>query len=175
MNSDNSFIYLKRLSMDELASNYVQWLNDKEVCQYNSHDGGYTQEKAIAFIAALEHDTSKEVYAIYHKKDNIHVGNISLQQIHMLNRSAEMAFLIGEKAYWNKGIGFAAAKLLLHRAFCELHLHRVSIGTSALNSAMQKLALKLGFRYEGCLKDAQFKNGKFNDILLYGKLATEHD
>ncbi len=154
--------------MDELSSNYVSWLNDKEVCRYNSHDGGYTQENAISFINSLKDDKSKEVYAIYYKADDIHVGNVSLQQINMQNRSAEMAFLLGEKTYWNKGIGYAAAKLLLQRAFDSLNLHRVYMGTSSLNIAMQKLAEKLGFEQEGCLKDAQYKNGKFNDIVLYG-------
>ncbi len=173
MNLNDEFIYLKRLSMDELSSNYVNWLNDREVCKYNSHDGDYTIEMAIDFITSLENDVSKEVYAIYHKEDNVHVGNIALQQINRQNSSAEIAFLIGEKKYWNKGIGFAAAQILLKRAFETLQLHRIHMGTSSLNIAMQKLAVKLGFEREGCLKDAQYKNNQFNDIILYGLVKSK--
>jgi RimJ/RimL family protein N-acetyltransferase len=35
---------------------------------------------------------------------------------------------------------------------------------------MQRVGEKLGFQKEGILKDAQFKNGCFNDIILYGKV-----
>jgi RimJ/RimL family protein N-acetyltransferase len=35
---------------------------------------------------------------------------------------------------------------------------------------MQKLAIKLGFIKEGERIDAQYKNGKFNNIIEYGKI-----
>ena len=162
-------LILTPLSEKELDGNYVNWLNDKEVCKYNSHgERTYTREMAVDFINSVKNDSTKEVYAVYHQKDNIHIGNISLQQIDKRNQSAEIAFLFGEKGYWGKGYASEAAQELLKRAFNELKLHRIYFGTSQYNIGMQKVGEKLGFQKEGTLKDAQFKNGKFNDIVLYG-------
>ena len=161
-------LILKPLSEKELDGNYVNWLNDKEVCKYNSHgDRTYTREMAVEFINSIKNDSTKEVYAVYHIQDNIHIGNISLQQIDRHNQSVEIAFLFGEKDYWGKGYASESAELLIKRAFEDLKLHRIYFGTSEFNTGMQKVGEKLGFQKEGTLKDAQFKNGKFNNIVCY--------
>lgn len=168
MKLNSERLFLKKLSLDELNSNYVYWLNDQEVCKFNSHgETEYTKEMAIDFIKSLLKDNSKEVYAVYLKKNNTHIGNISLQQIDLKNNNAEIAYLFGETEYWGKGYAKEASKVLLKRAFNELHLHRVYFGTHIQNIAMQKLGKSLGFNQEGLKKDAQLKNGKYNDIVIY--------
>lgn len=169
MSLDNERIYLKKLSKDELKGNYVSWLNDKEVCKYNSHgEIEYTEQMALEFINSLENDKSKEVYAIYLKENNIHIGNISIQQIDKRNNKAEIAYLFGEKQYWGQGYAKEASKIILKRVFEELNLHRIYFGTHIENIPMQKLGESLGFVQEGIEKDAQFKNGNYNDIVIYG-------
>ena len=171
---DSPRLYLKRLSHDELAGNYVSWLNDPEVCRYNSHgDTLYTREMAAEFIAALDGDGSREVYAVYLKKDMRHIGNISLQRIDGKNRHAEIAYLFGEKDCWGEGYATEASEILLQRAFNELRLHRVYFGTHIENLGMRKVGEKLGFLKEGVLKEALFKNGKFVDLVLYGKVSEK--
>ena len=171
MKLDGEKIYLKKFSTDELDSNYVDWLNDKEVCKFNSHgEVEYTKEMALDFINSLNKDKSKEVHAVYLKENNIHIGNISLQQIDFKNNNAEIAYLFGEKHYWNKGYAKEASGILIKRAFSELNLHRIYFGTHIENIAMQKLGENLGFKKEGIKKDAQYKNNQYNDIILYGMI-----
>lgn len=172
MRLDAERIYLKPLSMEELNGNYVAWLNDSEVCRYNSHgDEKYTRGMAVKYIKSLNGDTSKEVWAVYLKKKAVHIGNISLQRIDHKNSNAEIAYLFGEKEYWGQGYAAEASRALLKRAFKALKLHRIYFGTSVHNRAMQKLGKNLGFKNEGILKDAQLKNGKFNDVVLFGLLG----
>lgn len=173
MKLDSERLYLKPLAIDALDGNYVLWLNDKEVCQYNSHDGNYTIEEATQFITSLQDDSTKEVYAIHAKPHNNHIGNIAIQKIDKKNRSAELAYLLGEKDYWNQGYAQEASVLLISRAFKELGLHRLHLGTSEFNLPMQRLALKLDFKKEARLIDAQLKNGKFNDIIVYAKINND--
>lgn len=171
MKLDSARLYLKNLSLEELNGNYVHWLNDKEVCKYNSHgETEYTKDMALDFINSLENDKSKEVYAVCLKENDIHIGNISLQRIDYKNNQAEIAYLFGEKEYWGKGYAKEASEVLLKRAYDELNLHRIYFGTHIENLAMQKLGENLGFKREGQQKDAQYKNGKFNDIILYGMI-----
>jgi RimJ/RimL family protein N-acetyltransferase len=175
MRLDAERIFLKKLSMDELDGNYVTWLNDPEVCRYNSHgEQAYTREMAKKFIGLLEGDDTREVWAVYLKETGLHIGNISLQRIDRKNRNAEIAYLFGEKQYWGKGYAKEASRVLLKHAFGDLKLHRVYFGTNIHNLAMQKLGEGLSFKKEGVLKDAQFKNGSFNDVVMFGLLAEEY-
>lgn len=175
MKLESKRIFLKPLSEDELNGNYVNWLNDKDVCKFNSHgETEYTKEMAVNFINSLKNDKSKEVYAVYLNENNIHIGNISLQCIDKKNNSAEIAYLFGEKQYWGQGYAFEASELLMQRAFDGLKLHRIYFGTHIENIAMQKLGEKLGFKKEGIKKDAQFKGGKYNDIVIYAIINSEN-
>lgn len=175
MKLESERLFLKRLSMEELSGGYVSWLNDPEVCRYNSHgDEKYTRAMAEKFIRSSIVDRTRMVWAVYLKEKGIHIGNISLQRIDPKNRSAEIAYLFGEKAYWGKGYAKEASRILLALAFKDLKLHRVYFGTNINNLAMRKLGKNLGFQKEGILKDAQYKNGEFNDVVIYGVLAREY-
>jgi ribosomal-protein-alanine N-acetyltransferase len=173
MKLDSERIYLKPLSLEELDGGYVNWLNDPDVCKYNSHGSViYTREMAIKYIRSLQEDSTREVWATYLKEGNIHIGNISLQCIDKKNNNAEIAYLFGEKCYWGKGYAHEASKLLINRAFSELRLHRLYFGTHYENIAMQKLGEHLGFLREGVMRDSQFKNGKYNDVVIYGLVSS---
>ena len=160
-------LILKPLSLEELNGNYVNWLNDKEVCKYNGHgETLYTQALAKAYIKSIQNNPSCEVYAVYLGKK--HIGNISLQCIDKRNNCAEIAYLFGEKEYWGKGYATEASRILIKHAFDDLNLHRLYLGTHVENIGMQKVSEKLGFKKEGIFKDAQYKNGKYNDMVRYG-------
>lgn len=174
MKLESERLYFKKLSLKELDGNYVSWLNDKEVCKFNSHcEVEYTKEMAIDFIKSLENDTSKVVYAVYLKENDVHIGNISLQEIDFKNKNAEIAYLFGEKQYWCQGYAKEASKILINLAFNEMNLHRLHFGTHIENTPMQRLGESLGFKKEGIKADAQFKNGKYNDIIIYGLINTK--
>lgn len=170
----NEILELKPLSFDELNGPYVSWLNDKEVCKYNSHgDSIYTKEMAKEFISSIQNNSSCEVYAVYY--DKTHIGNISLQNINYKNKNAEIALLFGDKKFWGKGYATQASKMLIKRAFDELGLHRIYFGTHIENIGMQKVGEKLGFQKEGVFKDAQYKNGKFNDVVQYALIRGDNE
>lgn len=163
------------LSDLELQGNYPNWFSDAEVNQYNSHWARpSTFEQVKGFVESLSNDPTKLVFAVYALKEAEHIGNISLQAIDPFNQSAELAFLFGEKAYWNKGYAGTAAKLVLSHAFAHLNLKRVYLGCLATNTAMNKLALKLGFVEEGTRRKAAFNQGAFVDIKEYGLLNDEY-
>lgn len=161
-------LLLRPLSLCDLNGNYKNWLNDKEIVQHNSH-GRFpqTDESLKNFISSANH-TGRIVLAIIAKDSKVHVGNISLQGINWVDRNAEIAFLLGEKEYWGKGIMGEAGKAMIDHAFITLNLHRVHCGTSTENKGMQRLAEKLGMSKEGVRKEAIFNDGKYHDIIEFG-------
>lgn len=168
-------LYLRPLLEQDLEGDYVQWLNDPEVCKYNSHyKFPYTQNKALEYIKKYEYSDKDLVLAIILIKNNSHIGNISLQNINYLDRNAKFTIIIGHKKSWGKGYSKEAARLIINHGFLELNLHRIYCGTSIDNIPMQKLAQSLGMINEGCRRKAIFKNGEYHDILEYGLIADEY-
>ncbi len=167
-------IYLRGISLDDAKGNYINWLNDSEVCKYNSHRVfPYNEQLAEEYIKNAMVFKDSLVLAIVEKKKNSHIGNISLQDINFISRSAEFAIILGEKEYWGKGMAKEASVLIMMHGFQELNLHRIYCGTASGNVAMQKLANYLGMTEEGRRREAQFKSGEYNDIIEYGVLRDE--
>ena len=165
---------MRPLSLKDIEGNYIEWLNDAEVCKYNSHGVfPYNKKRAEEYIKSVSLAKDMLVLAIVTKDENKHIGNISLQHIDLLNNSAEYAVLLGDKDYWGRGIAKEASVLILNHGFMELNLHRIYCGTAAENIAMQKLAEYMGMTLEGRRRDAQLKSGKYNDIVEYGVLKEE--
>lgn len=167
-------LILRPLEAADAAGDYPAWLNDPDVCRYNSHgERLYTPDMALAYIARVTGSATEQVYAITLKENRRHIGNIALQQISTHSRSAELAILIGATDLAGRGYGSEAARTLVDHGFSRLELHRIYCGTHAENRAMRRLALALGMREEGCRRDAVYKNGKFADIIEYGLLEGE--
>jgi len=168
-------IYLRSLNEEDLQGNYIKWLNDPEVCQFNSHHFfPYNQEQGKQYIQNTNSSHNKLVLAIVTKKDNIHIGNISLQQINYIDRSAEYAIIIGEKKYWGQGYAKEASDLIVKHGFVELNLNRIYCGTSEKNFGMIKLAKALNMKKEGLRRKAMYKNGNYHNIIEFGLLRREY-
>jgi ribosomal-protein-alanine N-acetyltransferase len=168
---DGEFLYLRALEKNDLEGEYKQWLNDPLITQFNSH-GRFPNNnlKMEDYFHFTQTSNNALVLAIIDKKTNNHVGNISLQNINWIDRSAEFAILLGSSTIWGKGYGYESAKLIINHGFEKLNLHRIYCGTSSQNIGMQKLALKLKMKLEGERLEAIFKNGVYFNIIEYGIL-----
>jgi RimJ/RimL family protein N-acetyltransferase len=165
---------LRPLEPHDADGPYPAWLNDAEVSRFNSHHVyPYDREQALAYIASVRGSRREIVLAVEHKSDRKHIGNIALQSIDLVSRSAELSIMMGDRSFWGQGIGEEAGRLLVRHAFDALGLHRVACGTTADNEGMKKLALKLGMKEEGRRRSAAWKDGRWVDIVEYGVLAEE--
>lgn len=169
-------IYLRPLEPKDLNGAYQQWFNDAEVCEFNSHHRfpNY-HENMKEYYKNVVRQKSVLVLAIMDKKTDLHIGNVTLQNINSTDQSAEFAIIIGDKKSWGKGIGRDAGALIIQHGFQTLNLHRIYCGTSGENIGMQKLARALGFKKEGIAREALFKDGVYRDIIQYGLLKDDYE
>lgn len=168
-------VHLRPLTESDLTTKYRDWFNDEEVCQFNSHHRfpNYNEDMHAYYETTIRSHENL-ILAICDNETDTHVGNVSLQGINLLDRSAEFAIVIGEKTSRNRGVGVEVMQLILRHAFDQLNLNRVYCGTADNNIGMQRLALSTGFVEEGRSRQALFKNGAFHDIIHYGVLAHEY-
>ncbi len=99
-------IYLSPLTKEDISSEYINWLNDYETNAGNSHATiPNTYSKTLSYIESIENSKSDIVLSIRTKKDDEHIGNVSVQNINWINRSGEFAIIIGNKKHRGKGLG----------------------------------------------------------------------
>ncbi len=167
-------LYLRPINEADLNATYREWFNDPDVCKFNSHHRfpNYDANMREYYEEVIKSHVNL-VLAIVTKDSDLHIGNVSLQSIDLLNQSAEFAIVIGNKEYWGKKVGQEAMHLVVEHGFNALNLNRIFLGTAEDNIGMQKLALALGCKEEGRSRQAIFKGGKFKDIFHYGLLRGE--
>jgi RimJ/RimL family protein N-acetyltransferase len=89
------------------------------------------------------------------------------------NRSAVLGIVLGEKKHWGNGFGTDAVRLILGFAFRELNLHRVELDVYDYNVRAIRCYEKAGFRREGTLRDALFRDGAYHDVFRMAVLHSE--
>ena len=156
---------------------FVRWMNDPEVIENllaNSPLSKAMEEKW--FERQLETPPSAgQILAIETKVGNewVHIGNCGLHDIEPVNNAAEFGIVIGEKEYWNKGLGREAARLMLKHGFEDLNLNRIYLYVFATNPRGLKAYAAAGFVKEGTLREAVYKNGRYVDVHLMSVIHSE--
>ncbi len=72
-----------------------------------------------------------------------------------------------------RGVGTRAQALLCRYLFAHTSVHRIEAGTQPENAAEQRALQKVGFRQEGVLRGAEFRDGAWRDIVIFGLLRGE--
>lgn len=178
--SESYFLRTERLGLrmleEEDAEECFAWLNDPEVCQYNTHHRfPQSLESERAYIRSVRNDRATLVFAMIELESRQYIGNVSLQSISDIDRSAEIAILCGRKEFWGRGYALEAYRELILYGFSTLNLHRIFMGTMEGNLRMQRLAEHAGFCEEGRRRDAIYKAGAYHDVIEYGILNKEFE
>jgi diamine N-acetyltransferase len=101
------------------------------------------------------------------------VGLVSLTNIDTVHRHAEFHILIGPDSAKDRGVGTLATRAMLQHGFGDLNLHRIALTVLARNARAIRVYEKVGFRREGVLRDAVYKNGAYQDLIAMAILGDE--
>lgn len=88
------------------------------------------------------------------------------------HQKAEIVFWL-LPMYWNKSIALEALNAVIAYWKSEKCLHPLVGFVEEGNTASSKLLQKAGFRYEGTMRECEFKNGKYISSLIYALLLGE--
>ncbi|MDP2562468.1 GNAT family N-acetyltransferase [Psychrobium sp. 1_MG-2023] len=139
----------------------VDYLNCSEVTQYITAaiPSPYTVVDANGWIEYA--NKTEYIYAIEYQ--GLLVGAISAQVgAFEYKRSAELGYWVA-KRYWNQGIATQAVSLCCELLFTQTKLNRLFVSVVSENGASIRVLEKNGFKIEGILKQASFKEGVYFD------------
>lgn len=170
--------YGKKVKLRELRPQdlpyIMEYVNDYET--YSSFTDSAPMPKTEAFQACwMEHATRPEIitFAIAEKDTDEFIGTIQLRDI---NRACHRSLfsIILRPAARGKGYGTDALRTLLGFAFRELNLHKVTLTVYESNEGGQRLYEKCGFQYEGTLRQQVYRQGRYDNQLVYSLLEREY-
>jgi RimJ/RimL family protein N-acetyltransferase len=168
---------LVRLRPIELTDldRYCTWVVDREVTQWLTITYLISRQDEEKWLRERMTQTRppRITLAIETLADERHIGSIDLDEHSREDRRADLGIMIGDKAYWSQGYGTDAIRTLLRFGFDEMNLNRVSLQVLAQNQRAIASYRKCGFVEEARLRDDWFSEGRFQDVLVMGVLASE--
>lgn len=170
-------IRLRAVSREDLPR-FVAWLNDPEVREglelYFPLSLDF-EEKWYETMLNAPVDERPLVIELHIAEAWVAVGDCGFHKIDWRNRSAELGIFIGEKSYWNQGYGAETMRLLLKHGFETLNLNRIFLRVFSTNTRAVRSYENAGFIHEGQMRQAEYINGAYVDVLLMSVLRSEWD
>lgn len=167
-------IYLRALELEDYKTS-VHWRNDDEI---TSKLGGskffVSTETEKQWVQSTISQGKDIKLAICTLDENKYIGNVYLTDINYINRTAISHILIGDHAYWNNGYGTEAMFLILDYAFNHKNLNRIEAHVLEDNIGSCKMHEKLGYKYEGLLRQSVYKDGEYKNQIIYGLLKSDY-
>lgn len=100
------------------------------------------------------------------------VGIVGLESVNLLNGDAVVPMFI-DRTFRRRGIATRALALAMDIAFDQLRLQRLTSYLRADNDVSRALIERVGFRQEGCMRQAWFSGGRHLDMVIVGILRQE--
>ena len=155
---------------------FMEWINDPDVTEGLTlylPMGMWEEEEWFARLAKRPQTERPMTVEIADGDGWRAIGNLSFFNIDAVARSGEGGIMLGDKSIWNQGYGTEAMRLLLIHGFETLNLNRVQLYVYDQNRWAIRAYEKVGFVHEGRKRQALFKNGKYQDILIMSVLREE--
>lgn len=169
-------IYLRLFEPEDFERTYA-WRNDFAMQKLTCGPIRFvSKEIERKWVYEKSTANSKDIYiAICANDSDKMIGYMSLNEIDYISRSCVGGgIVIGDPDY-RDGFAYIEAELMeFDYVFNQLNLNRYS-GECLSDHIMSRAnLLGLGFRQEGIKRQAVYKNGKYNDVIIFSLLREDY-
>jgi RimJ/RimL family protein N-acetyltransferase len=136
---------LKDFTKEDITSDYLGWINNKNLLRYSKN------KKIIDYRSAYHYLKS------HNKKNNLFLSILSIKEKKMIgtftiyldekNKTANLGILIGEKRARGKGMGYKIYKLVISFLFKKKRIQKIIVGTRKDNAPMINICKKLKMKF----------------------------
>jgi len=121
----------------------------------------------------MEEDRNLFYFTIRAREDDRLIGKAVVEWVDWTNSNGWVRLGIGAAEDRRRGLGSQTLGLILHYAFAELNLFRVSAMVPEYNEGAIRLLKKFGFVEEVRRRQAVQRDGRTWDLLSFGQLRSE--
>ncbi len=165
---------LRCLVADDAEELLCHW-SDPEVMEYLTLDPMRTLAEARDMVDLLGGLFDKGIgirWGITCKTKGTLLGTCGFHNVRWEHRRGELGYELG-KASWRKGIMTEALSAAIGYGFSEMNFHRIEALVTEGNERSRALLVKLGFAFEGLLRDYEFARGRFLGQWCHSLLRSE--
>ncbi len=167
-------IYLRLMTYDD-TDRIVAWRNSDAVRKNFIYQALFTRQSHENWIRTHVETGDVVQLIICNLADDKPLGSVYIRDIDRHHNKAEYGIFIGEAEARGRGVGTAAAKLMLRYCFEEEQLHRVYLRALSENGQAIRSYEKAGFQREGLLRDDVCIDGKYRDIVWMAAVNSAND
>lgn len=146
------------------------------ISKYTLWEPHETVEDSVDFIEKYAFSNYEqqvpEPFAITLKGDDKLIGCVGCFWVSTKNKCMELAYVLNDD-FWGKGIVAEAAQEVVNYCFKNFDIERIQCRCKAENIQSEKVMQKLGFKYEGLLRNEIYHRGKHWDMKYYSILRSE--
>lgn len=184
MSIDAAFTHFSSLTTNRLHLRQIQPTDaealfairsDRAVTEPYGQEPQQSLDQARTLIERIQayYDERDAIFwGITLKGEDTVIGTVTFWNFDPGFHCAEIGYELN-RAYWRQGIMAEAISAILTYGFTEAGLHRIEANPGAENTASRTLLLKLGFTFEGNLRQRYFFRGHFEDAHYFGLLQDE--
>ena len=130
-------------------------------------------EATLDFIErSLKQDEEKNGFQCCIRLESNIIGVMGFVKVDQINKKTEIGYWIAPSCQ-GRGIITKAARALTDHAFAEWGLNRVAIYAGEANTKSRAVAERLGFKFEGVLREAERVNDRYVDLAVYSMLKRD--
>ncbi len=159
------------------AGSFARWSTDSEYLRLFDADPAYPQPVGAhrKQLEQLAKQTDQFTFLIYPlaPADARPIGLVELDGIAWTHGEGWLGIGLGDRAYWDRGYGTDATRLILGFGFTELNLHRISLTVFDYNARAIQVYRRLGFVEEGRAREFLQRDGRRWDMIFMGLLRSE--
>lgn len=166
-------IYLRLMDGGD-TDTIVAWRNTDAVRRRFVYQETFTRQGHEAWIRNMVETGRVVQMMICDLATDRPLGSVYIRDIDRHHNKAEYGIFIGEADARGRGVGTAAAKLMLKYCFEQEKLHRVFLRAFADNQQAIRSYEKAGFRREAYLREDVCIGGEYRDMILMGILKEDY-
>lgn len=99
-------------------------------------------------------------------------GVVGLESMVHMHRSCELGYWLRKEAT-KRGLMSEAGKAVVDFAFQHLGAHRIRVAAATDNHASLQVIGRIGFRFEGIARQAEWCDGRWLDHATFGLVASD--
>lgn len=153
----------------ENASLIYQWVNREDLRDLTGTLYPVSEYEHDNWMKAVTTDSKQKLFSIYMNEKCI--GTIGLKNMDFINRNAELFIAIGENSEI-PGRGTDAVNTLVNYCFMHLNFHKIYLHVFESNKRAIRCYEKAGFSVEGILREHHFSQGKYENVLIMGRIFS---
>ncbi|MDB5425666.1 MAG: flmH [Phenylobacterium sp.] len=160
-----------RLIGPDDSARVLAWRNSPQVSAYMYSDHQIGQDEHERWFAAALAASDRRYWII--EMDGEPVGLANLARMDLGARRCDWAYYLGEASTRGRGLGSRIEYIVLRHVFETLGLNKLWCEVLVENEGVWKLHESFGFVREALLRQHVFKDGRFQDVVGLGMLASD--